>query len=171
MGIIHFNNKIIISLMTDINYDLHPGLPVLDFNNIADGIYIGTNQCCQTHFDDILRNENGITADISLEKEKIDMPFGVDFYLWLPVENHRAPMEDQIYLGATAIEKLVEMGRRVYVHCQNGHGRAPTLVAAYLIRKGMDVNQAIDFIKSKRPGIHLEDEQVQALIDFKAKQK
>ncbi|MBU6415489.1 hypothetical protein KGQ34_04605 [Patescibacteria group bacterium] len=27
----------------------------LDFNDIADGIYIGTNQCCQTHFDETLK--------------------------------------------------------------------------------------------------------------------
>ena len=37
----------------------------LDFNYIVDGIYIGTNQCCQTHFNEKLTAE-GISADISL---------------------------------------------------------------------------------------------------------
>jgi len=38
----------------------------LDFDYIVDGIYIDTNQCCQTHFDENLVKD-GVSADISLE--------------------------------------------------------------------------------------------------------
>jgi len=58
------------------------------------------------------------------------------------------------------------MKKKVYVHCQNGHGRAPTLVAAYLIRQGKTPMEAIEFIKSKRPTIHLEEVQISALETF-----
>jgi len=54
----------------------HPQIPTLEYNYITNGIYIGTNQCCQTHFDEKLKKE-GIEADISLEEEKIDAPFGI----------------------------------------------------------------------------------------------
>jgi protein-tyrosine phosphatase len=145
--------------------DDHPK-NILDFNYIADGIYIGTNQCCQMHFDELLRKKEGITADISLEEEKLDMPFGVDFYTWLPVEDHKAPQESMMELGVSVLENLVAMKKKVYVHCKNGHGRAPTLVAAYLIKKGMTAEEAIRLIKEKRPAMHLSDEQTKALKGF-----
>lgn len=53
----------------------HPQIKELEYNEITDGIYIGTNQCCQTHFDEKLKKE-GITADISLEEDRLDAPRG-----------------------------------------------------------------------------------------------
>jgi len=143
----------------------HPPSTILEYNHITDGIYIGTNQCCRTHFDETLKKE-GITADISLEKDRVDAPFGVDFYSWLPVEDHTPPSIEQFEFGVSALEKLVSMNQKTYVHCQNGHGRAPTLVAAYLIRKGQSPENAEVFIKSQRPSIHLEESQRAALIKF-----
>lgn len=148
----------------------HPLAKTLEFNSITNGIYIGTNQCCQTHFDKRLRKE-GVTADISLEEERVDAPFGVDFYIWIPINNHTAPTQDQLDFGVSVLEKLIIMKKKIYVHCQNGHGRAPTLVAAYLIRQGKTPTEAIEFIKSKRPTIHLEQVQRLALKKFFERQK
>lgn len=146
----------------------HPQNKKLDYNFIADGIYIGTNQCCQTHFDEELK-KLGITADISLEEERLDAPFGVDFYTWIPVKNHLPPNQDQMEFGVSTLEKLVAMKKKVYVHCKNGHGRAPTLVSAYLIRKGKSPEEAEAFIKLKRPTMHLEEIQREALKSFSRK--
>lgn len=143
----------------------HSPIKELEYNEIADGIYIGTNQCCQTHFDEKLK-KGDITADISLEEDRLDAPFGADFYIWMPVQNHMAPKHEQLEFGVPVLEKLVSMGKKVYVHCKNGHGRAPTLVAAYLIKKGKSPIEVEAFIKSKRPTMHLEDAQRQALEDF-----
>ena len=134
----------------------------LDFDYIVDGIYIGTNQCCQTHFDENLVKD-GVSADISLEEERVDAPFGVEFYVWIPVKNHMPPTPDQLKFGVSVLEKLVLMSKKVYVHCKNGHGRAPTLVAAYFMKKGKSLEEAISLIKSKRPVIHLRDAQAEAL--------
>jgi len=143
----------------------HKQIKELEYNEITDGIYIGTNQCCQTHFDEKLKKE-GITADVSLEEDRLDAPFGIDFYLWMPVQNHAAPKHEQLEFGVSVLDKLISMGKKVYVHCKNGHGRAPTLVAAYLIKHGKSPAEAEAFIKSKRPTMHLEDVQRQALEDF-----
>lgn len=143
----------------------HSQIKTLEYNYIADGIYIGTNQCCQTHFDEKLKQE-GIEADISLEEERVDAPFGVSFYIWLPVKNHTAPRQQLLEFGVATLEKLVKMKKKIYVHCQNGHSRAPTLVAAYLIKKGKTIDEAIDFIKDRRPTIHLEKVQKIALEEF-----
>ena len=141
----------------------HDGKSALEYSYIDDGIYIGTNLCCQTHFDEELSNK-GITEDISLEEDRIDMPYGVEAYTWIPVKDHTPPSPDQLKIGVNALEQLVSMNKKVYVHCKNGHGRAPTLVAAYFMKnKGMTSEEAIDFIKSKRPSIHLQDSQKEAL--------
>ncbi len=138
----------------------------LDYDYITDGIYVGTNQCCTMGLSDVLKKE-GITADISLEEKKLDQPFGVETYTWLPTPNHLPPTPDKLSFGVAAIENMVSQGKKVYVHCQNGHGRAPTLVAAYLIKnKGMTPEAAFTFIKSKRKSTHLSLAQTTALEVF-----
>jgi len=148
----------------------HPQIKQLEYNYITDGIYIGTNQCCQTHFDAKLKKK-GISADVSLEEERIDAPFGVHFYVWIPVKNHTAPTQRQLDFGVAILERFVAIKEKTYVHCQNGHGRAPTLVAAYLIRRGMGLDDALAFIKRRRPSIHLERAQKQALAKFLRKER
>lgn len=143
----------------------HQQIENFEYDYIIDGIFIGTNQCCQPHFDERLKRA-GIKADVSLEEERLDAPFGVETYVWIPVKDHAPPTLDQLEFGVTVLEKLVQLNKKVYVHCQKGHGRAPTLVAAYLVKKGRSVEEAIEFIKSKRPTIHIENDQKAMLVRY-----
>lgn len=146
--------------MSEANHIMPEGL---DYNQITDNIYIGTNACCRTHLDEKLK-ESGFQADISLEGERIDAPYGVEFFLWLPTKNSTAPSPEQFELGIKNLKHFEDKNIKVYVHCQFGHGRAPTLVAGYLIReKGMSAEQAVAFIKERRTVIHLEEIQIEAL--------
>lgn len=142
--------------------------PEFEYNQIDDSIFIGTDMCCQVHFEEELL-QKGISADISLQDERLDAPFGVDYFLWLPTVDHQAPTQKQLELGAETIAALISEEEKVYVHCKNGHGRGPTLVAAYYIQLGMNVDEAIDRIVEKRPTVHMEDVQVQALHEFAKK--
>lgn len=143
----------------------HKDEAVLNYDYIEDGIYIGSKQCCVLGLNAVLKKE-GITADISLEETRLDQPFGVEAYLWMPIANHTAPTPDQLTLGVRTLRTFVEQGKKVYVHCQNGHGRAPTIVAAYFISKGLSVQEAIALVTRKRPAAHLQDAQKIALEDF-----
>lgn len=140
--------------------------PNFNYNHIINGIYIGNNACCPTHFNETLQEKEGIVADISLEEDSVDQPFGVEAYLWLPTADHTAPTQEQLALGVKMIETLVAQKKKVYVHCKNGHGRAPTLVAAYLIHSGYTEADAEALIKRQRPEMHLEAAQRQALKTF-----
>jgi len=141
-----------------------------EYSRINQYIYIGTNFCCQTHFDKILLNK-GVATDISLEETRVDTPFGVKCYLWLPVKDRHAPTMYQFSMGVACINRVVKNKEKVYVHCKNGHGRAPTLVAAYLITQGMSVEKAVEFLKSKRPGVDIRPAQRNALIRFRKLRK
>jgi protein-tyrosine phosphatase len=106
----------------------------------------------------------GVTTDISLEAERIDAPRGVKYFLWLPTKDHAAPTMPAIDLGVKTLRWMLDHGDRVYVHCKSGHGRAPTLLAAFLIRESrMRLNEAVAFIKQKRPEVHLERGQITVL--------
>ncbi len=137
-----------------------------DYDQITDGIYMGTNMCCQVGFHRELLVK-GVRADISLEEERIDSPTGVDYFLWLPTVDHAAPSQSMLRCGAQAIDSLVKQNIKLYIHCKNGHGRAPTMLAAYLIYTGMTVDEAIAFIKVRRPVIHPNQTQIEALKLFK----
>lgn len=149
---------------------VHPKTPVFEYSKITKYLYIGSNQCCQAHFNQKLIKK-GIVADISLEENKIDHPFGVKFYSWLPTKNHASPTQKQLILGARTIKDLVDNKMPVYVHCKNGHGRAPTLVAAYLLLSGMNLAKARELLKKKRPSIHLDKSQINALKLFEKRLK
>lgn len=69
-------------------------------------------------------------------------------------------------LGATTLNTLVKQGKKVYVHCKNGHGRANTLVIAYLITQGHTKEEAELVVKKARPTMHLQDNQRNALNEF-----
>lgn len=138
------------------------GMKGFDYDQITDEVFIGTNMCCQFGFDKELLSK-GVSADISLEEIKIDAPSGVDYFLWLPTKNNEAPMPDKLTLGVEALEFFIKRKIKVYIHCEHGHGRAPTLFAAYLIKNGMSVGKAIEYLKSKRPLVNLSGAQLATL--------
>ncbi len=133
-----------------------------NFDKVTEHIYIGNNQCCRITLDKLLLSE-GIYADLSLEENVLDTPIGAKAYLWLPMINNTAPKIEQIRISNSFIESIVESNNKIYVHCQNGHGRAPSVVIAYLMYTGFTYEDAYALVKEKRPVIHLDAEQVEFL--------
>ena len=70
----------------------------------------------------------------------------------LPVRDFTAPTADQLESGVNAIVSALESGGRVAVHCGGGLGRTGTLVACYLVQKGVDPEAAIAQVRTARPG-------------------
>jgi hypothetical protein len=136
-----------------------------DYTQITDEIFIGTNMCCQFGFSKELLTK-GVMADISLEEDRTDAPEGVDFFLWLPTENNKPPNPKELEIGIIFLDFLIKNKIKTFIHCKNGHGRAPTLFAAYLMIQGKSVQEAIDFISAKRPEIHIHKLQLQALNEL-----
>ncbi|KKR14682.1 MAG: Dual specificity protein phosphatase [Candidatus Falkowbacteria bacterium GW2011_GWA2_39_24] len=137
----------------------------IHYSQINNYIYLGTNNCCQLNFDKKLLDK-GIRANISLEDERLDQPRGVDYYLWLPVIDDQSPSQEQLAVGTAFITELVANKIKVFVHCKLGHGRSPTLVIAYLISQGMTLKAAHDYVKARRPEVHLTKAQEVGLKKF-----
>lgn len=137
----------------------------LSYDKIDKFIYIGTHICCQKHFNMLLKM--GIVADIDLEEEKMDRPsVAITAFLWLPVIDFTPPSQAQLHLGAHVINELVRHKQKCYVHCNQGSGRAPTLVAAYYIFKGLTVKEALAKIKKARHQANPNKKQIKSLKTF-----
>src|SRR3989338_6123361 len=135
----------------------------MSYNRIEELIYAGNNMCCQGHFEEELLSK-GITADISLEAERLDNPQGVNYFFWFPWKEDTAPSMELIELALGVLDDLIKKNIKTYIHCRNGHGRTTTFLAAYFIcKKGISTDEALAIVKEKRPSGHLNEIQKQFL--------
>lgn len=142
----------------------------IDYSQITDHIFIGSDLCkglsCPIHGPEF--EKLGILVELNLSAEKKEIPpDGIDIYAWIPIGDKHAPTQEQLDLGTAIINEAVKNGKNVYVHCRNGHGRSPTMVAGYMIRYlGKRVDEAVAEILHHRNEVHLEFSQREALGIF-----
>lgn len=90
---------------------------------------------------------------------------GIDL-LHIPVSDFSPPAPEDI-------ERFLERARfyrhekkAIVVHCGAGIGRTGTMIACYLVDKGMKPDEAIALVRKKRPGSIETAEQEQAIRDL-----
>ncbi|KAG3248248.1 hypothetical protein PI124_g7087 [Phytophthora idaei] len=69
------------------------------------------------------------------------------------------------------IERLVDVQQNTtYVHCKAGRGRSTVVVVAFLVQyRDMKLEEAFEFVKSKRPHVSLHPKQRRILHKFSEK--
>jgi protein-tyrosine phosphatase len=147
--------------------------PTMEYSEITPNIYLGSSMCCEKHSEyhwEKLK-ELDVYADIDIRLEHKEIPHDIPVHLKLAVEDRYPPTPLQTKLGVDLIDSVVKDNKKVYVHCQVGHGRSPTLVAAYFIlKKNMKLEETLKFLKEKRQEVHPTDRQLEflnALSDLK----
>lgn len=113
--------------------------------------------------------EAGVSASMSLRAEYDDKEYGLAFpdYHHMPIVDNTAPTIEQLDQGVAFIKRVIGDGKAVYVHCGSGVGRAPTMVAAYLIaQEKLSVADAIKKITETRPFIRVLPVQEQRLEEY-----
>ena len=114
----------------------------------------------------------GIAAILTLTEDPID-PAALARHgfasLHLPVEDLTPPRPDQIHAGLAFIDEHRAHGRAVAVHCLMGQGRTGTILAAYLIRGGLDPGSAVAAVRAVCPGAVENALQEEALAAFAAR--
>ena len=71
--------------------------------------------------------------------------------VWHPVPDLHAPALPQAVLLLEDLQRRLERGGRLLVHCGAGIGRAGTVAAALLVRTGLPLDDALARVARSRP--------------------
>lgn len=143
------------------------GIPLIRYHSITEQVYLGPQHGKFAH----RRLANvGIAASLNMRTGYSDVENGIGFgeYLQLPTTDGEAPTTEQLREGCEFVRRIVRRGESVYIHCQTGLGRGPTMAAAFLIGEGESMEDAIAAIKHVRPFTDLQPSQLAALRRFEA---
>jgi atypical dual specificity phosphatase len=85
----------------------------------------------------------------------------VEFYrdhgieqLWLPTVDFTPPTLDDIHRGVAFIDRQLDQGQSVYVHCKAGRGRSGTVVLCWLMQaRGLSAQEAQQRLIERRPHV------------------
>ena len=82
-------------------------------------------------------------------------PYRVESHRWEPIRDAEpAPSLDWLRAQVAFIETERVAGRTVFVHCRNGVSRSGMVVVAYyMARNAWPRDEAMGFVRSKRPGL------------------
>ena len=113
-----------------------------------------------------LKQMHGVSAVLSLQdagdlaSKRLSLSRLIEEYRAHEIEFRRAPAADNDYEALSAVlpcalselDGLIDAGHRVFLHCNAGYNRAPTVAIAYLHdRHFMQLSAARDFVSARRP--------------------
>jgi atypical dual specificity phosphatase len=111
----------------------------------------------------------GIGAVVSLTEQTLRQigEAGLDV-LHVPVQDMAPPSILDIEEVVAFTETSIEQGKPVAIHCLAGRGRTGTMLACFLVHRGLEPQVAIETIRTQRPGSIETQTQVMAVFDYAA---
>jgi len=88
--------------------------------------------------------------------------------LHLPTPDGSALGIEMLHRGVAWINRQLERGEKVFVHCEQGIGRSALLVCCVLVSRGDAPRQAIERVKVARTRVAPSPEQLRALLQWTA---
>ena len=137
--------------------------PTLRYSHVAPGIYLG-GKVTPRVFPTFKRW--GVTGVVSMRTSRPPRtPDGIET-LWLPTTDWTPPSLDAFASGVKFIKRKLKQNGAVYIHCQLGEGRGPSMAAAYLIAQGFTVDEAITRLVKYRPMVRPNAAQLKRLAEW-----
>jgi predicted protein tyrosine phosphatase len=150
------------------------GTPSLDFTwIIPDLLAMGGARSIERA--ERLAREHGIRhiVDVRLESkddEEVLRRHGMTL-LHLPTEDMCAITLEMLDHGVTWVRRHLEIGDRVFIHCQWGIGRSALLTCCVLVSLGHSPGQALEIAKKNRPIVSPSPEQLEAMLAWSRRQR
>lgn len=141
------------------------GLPEMNKTMITPQLYVGGQYKLKGLK---LLKKWGITAVVNMREASFKQASHADWldYLHLPTKDQTPPTIEKLDAGVAFIQRHIDQGGKVYVHCRWGEGRGPSMAAAYLISTGITTDQALFLIKKVRDFIRLSESQIKRLREY-----
>ena len=131
--------------------EILPSLLLGEYPRVEDVAWLkrtfGVSAVVSLQDDDDLANK-GLSLASLLE---VYQSLGVDFRRRPVADGDAAAMDDALLPLVEEVHALLETGHRVFVHCNAGYNRAPTVAIAYLCRyRGQRLKDAAALVKQHR---------------------
>lgn len=139
----------------------------MNFNWITKNIALGT-EFADNEIHMLVNNGIGAVLDLRSESYANMMKLkamGI-VYKRIPVMDNFSPNLSQFLDGVEYLDKCMNNGLRVYVHCMAGKGRSAVMVIAYLIKNGMAPIDAYSLVKERRPEANPSLQQILGIKQF-----
>lgn len=145
------------------------------FRWIVPGVLAGCPQpgvVAPVDYDLMLLERAGITHLITLTEEDMDQGALQRFGLrntHLSVFDRKAPSTSQTHMLLVRMQRLIDAGEVLAVHCKAGLGRTGLVLAAWMIRDGgLSAESALERLRKIHPGYVQSDEQLAFLHSYEA---
>jgi len=99
------------------------------------------------------------------DDEVLLLRYGIEL-LHLPTLDGGAVSMEMIERGVLWVNRQIDAGERVLVHCQYGIGRSALLACCVLVSRGLPPAAALDQVKSARARISPSPEQLRAFLEW-----
>jgi dual specificity MAP kinase phosphatase len=141
------------------------GAPLDRFSRVLPGLILGP-QHTRAGLERL--KARGVTAILNLRAESDDRALGraTDHYLHLSIIDQMPPSLELLQRGVDFITEELANSGVVYVHCNHGLGRGPSVVAAYLVSTGLNAESAWKRIRQVRPFIRPTRQQIDQVTRF-----
>jgi predicted protein tyrosine phosphatase len=143
---------------------------VLDLHFVVPGLAIGASYPMEAAAR--LAAEHGIARVVDVRVEACDDEAVLRLHgiklLHLPTEDTRAVSQRMLRDGVSFVSEGLDLGERVFVHCQYGIGRSALVGLCVLVHRGRDPLAALEAAKRARPVVSPSPEQLEALRQFAA---
>lgn len=145
------------------------------FRWVVPGMLAGTPQpgvVAPVDHDLTLLRQVGITHLITLTETDMDQAVLQRHGLkntHLPIFDRKAPSASQMHMLLVRMQRLMEAGEVLAVHCKAGLGRTGLVLATWLVRDGgLGAEAAIERLRKINPGYIQSDEQFAFLHQYEA---
>jgi hypothetical protein len=137
------------------------------YDEIVPGLFLGGRLLSRDFPTPFTTAESFAVLDLTSEFTEHPLLRLSPHYRLIPLLDATAPTLEQLQVGVAWIAEH-HPDRSVFVHCAMGNSRSATFVAAYLISHGhaATVPEALDLIRSRRPGIGPNRQQQEVLRAF-----
>jgi len=117
---------------------------------------------------------SGVFRAVVIVAERFEVPYQIEEWekrgvavFHLPVPDFSAPSVEQILRALRWIERHVNNGDKVLVHCVGGLGRSGTVAVAWLMySKGLSLKNALMEVRKVKHGAVETKEQMKTLIEL-----